>query len=151
MPLPSLGPIPSLILHFLNGMGPRLGNGIFPCFFTFWRGGIWQAILKSFLFFGENFLLLVLLCNTRNPPHATHNTCTTYTYIHVYFLPCTCIHSGGTGGWNNSPRVHSYSGTRWQLRTSTVHSAFSLAYTAKPVNYFGRILVQECIDRSTHS
>ena len=40
-------------------MGPRLGNGISPCFFAFLRGGIWQAIPKSFLFFGENFLLLV--------------------------------------------------------------------------------------------
>ena len=34
-------------------MGPRLGNGISPCFFAFLRGGIWQAIPKSFLFFGE--------------------------------------------------------------------------------------------------
>ena len=41
-------------------MGPRLGNGISPCFFTFLRGGVWQAIPKSFLFFGENFLLLVV-------------------------------------------------------------------------------------------
>ena len=40
-------------------MGPRLGNGISPCFFAFLRDGIWQAIPKSFLFFGENFLLLV--------------------------------------------------------------------------------------------
>jgi len=40
-------------------MGPRLGNGIPPCFFAFLRGGIWQAISKSFLFFRENFLLLV--------------------------------------------------------------------------------------------
>ena len=42
-----------------DGMGPRLGNGISPCFFAFLRGGIWQAVPKSFLFFGENFLLLV--------------------------------------------------------------------------------------------
>ena len=40
-------------------MGSRLGNGISPCFFTFLRGGVWQAIRKSFLFFGEIFLLLV--------------------------------------------------------------------------------------------
>jgi len=33
MPLPSLGPIPSLNSTFFNGMGPRLGNGIF----FFWR------------------------------------------------------------------------------------------------------------------
>ena len=25
--------------HFFNGMGPRLGNGISPCFFTFLSGG----------------------------------------------------------------------------------------------------------------
>jgi len=40
MPLPSLSPIPSLILHSFNGMGLRLGNGISPCFFTILRGGI---------------------------------------------------------------------------------------------------------------
>ena len=51
-------PIPKF--HFFNGMGPRLGNGISPCFFAFLRGGIWQAIPKSFLFFWENFLLLVI-------------------------------------------------------------------------------------------
>jgi len=28
------------ILHFFNGMGPRLGNGISPCFYTFLRGGV---------------------------------------------------------------------------------------------------------------
>jgi len=35
MPLPSLCPIPSLNSTFFNGMGPRLGNGISICFFTF--------------------------------------------------------------------------------------------------------------------
>jgi len=35
IPLPSVGPIPS---HFFNGMGLRLGNGIFPCFFAFIEG-----------------------------------------------------------------------------------------------------------------
>ena len=39
-------------------MGLRLGNGISPGFFTFVRGGVRQAIPKSFLFIGENFLLL---------------------------------------------------------------------------------------------
>ena len=38
--------------EFRDGMGPRLGSGISLCFFTFF-------ILKSFLFYGENFLLLV--------------------------------------------------------------------------------------------
>ena len=59
IPLPSLGPIPSLNSTFVNGMGPRLGKGISPCFFVFLRGGVWQAIAKSFLFFGENFLLFL--------------------------------------------------------------------------------------------
>jgi len=40
-------------------MGPRLSNGISPCFFAFLRDGVGQAIPKSFLFLGENFLLLV--------------------------------------------------------------------------------------------
>jgi len=34
-----------------NGMELRLGNGIYPCFFAFSRGGIWQTIPKSFLIF----------------------------------------------------------------------------------------------------
>ena len=59
MPLPSLSPIPLKNVEFRDGMGPRLGNCISPCFFTFLRGGVWQAIPKSFLFSGENFLLLV--------------------------------------------------------------------------------------------
>jgi len=42
-------------------MGPRLGNSISPCFFAFFRGGIWQAIPKPFLVFRENFLLFVSL------------------------------------------------------------------------------------------
>jgi len=37
IPLPSLGPIP---LKKWDGMGPRLGNGISPCFFAFLRGGM---------------------------------------------------------------------------------------------------------------
>ena len=36
-------------------MGPRLGNDISPCFFAFLRGGVWQDIPSSFLFFGEFF------------------------------------------------------------------------------------------------
>jgi len=59
MPLASLSPIQLKNVEFRDGMGPRLGNGISPCFFAFLRGGIGQAIPKSFLFFGENFLLLV--------------------------------------------------------------------------------------------
>jgi len=41
-PLPSLSPIPlKKNVEFRNGMGPRLGNGISPCFFTFYsRGGV---------------------------------------------------------------------------------------------------------------
>jgi len=38
MPLPSFGPIPSLNSTFFNGMGPRLGNGISPCFFVSFEG-----------------------------------------------------------------------------------------------------------------
>jgi len=34
MPLPSLGPIPLKNVEFRDGMGPRLGNGITPCFLT---------------------------------------------------------------------------------------------------------------------
>ena len=54
------------ILHFFNGMGARLGNGISPCFFTFLRGGVWQAFPKPF-FFWENFLLLVYVSTVINP------------------------------------------------------------------------------------
>ena len=74
MPLSSLGPIPAsvpsqprshpslgpILLRFFNGMGPRLGNCISPCLFTFLRGGVWQAIPKPFCF-GENILLLVYI------------------------------------------------------------------------------------------
>jgi len=35
MPLPSLGPIPLKNVEFMDGTGPRLGNGISPCFFCF--------------------------------------------------------------------------------------------------------------------
>jgi len=40
MSLPSLGPIPLKNVEFWDGTGPRLGNGISPCFFAFLRGGI---------------------------------------------------------------------------------------------------------------
>ena len=59
MPLPSFVPILSLNSAFFNGMGPRLGNGISPCFLAFLRDGV-QAIPKS-LFFGEKFLLLACI------------------------------------------------------------------------------------------
>jgi len=56
MPLPSLGPIPLKNVQFRDGMGPRLGNGISPCFFHFFEE--W-SITGHLLFFRENFLLLV--------------------------------------------------------------------------------------------
>jgi len=60
IPLPSLGLIQSLNSTVLkNGMGLRLGNGISPSVFAVLRGGVWQAIPKSFLFFGEFLFLLV--------------------------------------------------------------------------------------------
>jgi len=40
MPLPSLSPIPIKNVEFRDGMGPRLGNGISPCFFAFMMGRI---------------------------------------------------------------------------------------------------------------
>ena len=40
MPLPSASPIPLKNVEFRDGMGPRLGNGISPCFFAFLRGGV---------------------------------------------------------------------------------------------------------------
>ena len=39
-------------------MGLRLGNGISPCFFTFLRGEVWQAIPKSLLFSEKIFFFL---------------------------------------------------------------------------------------------
>ena len=54
---------PSSVPTLLNDMWLRMGNGIFPCLFAFWRGGIWQAITKSPLVFGENFLLHILGVN----------------------------------------------------------------------------------------
>ena len=59
MPLPSLGPIPLKNVEFRDGMGLRLGNGISPGFFTFVRGGVRQAIPKSFLFTGQFFCFLL--------------------------------------------------------------------------------------------
>jgi len=41
MPLPSLGPIPSLNSTFLMGWDQGwVMNGVSPCFFTFLRGGV---------------------------------------------------------------------------------------------------------------
>jgi len=40
MPLPNFSPIPLKNIEFRDGMGPRLGNGISPCFFTFLRGAV---------------------------------------------------------------------------------------------------------------
>jgi len=37
MPLPGLGPIPLKNVEFRDGMGPRPGNGISPCFFAFYQ------------------------------------------------------------------------------------------------------------------
>ena len=71
------------ILHFFNGMGLRLGNGISPCFFTFVRGGVWWAIAKLFLFFGENFLLLVYMLRI---PLVT----TSHSYIYYLLWP-SCL------------------------------------------------------------
>jgi len=45
-------PASALNSRFFNGMGLRLGNGISPAFL---KGGVSQAIPKSFLFFGKKF------------------------------------------------------------------------------------------------
>jgi len=53
MPLPSLGPIPLKNVEFRDGMGPRLGNGISRCFFTFLRGlrhflaALWRGLFRG--------------------------------------------------------------------------------------------------------
>jgi len=50
----------------------RLGNGISPCFFAFLRVEYDSpSIPKSFLFFGENFLLLVYFAVGWDKPTAT--------------------------------------------------------------------------------
>jgi len=64
-------------------MGPRLGNGISPCFFTFWRGGIWQAILKSFCFLEKFFCFLYYHAIHAIPP-TQHTTLAQHTHIYVY-------------------------------------------------------------------
>ena len=45
---------------FMTGMGLRMGNGISPCFFTLLRGGVGQAITKSFLFFGDEIVYFII-------------------------------------------------------------------------------------------
>ena len=59
-PLPSLSPIPSQNSQLLNEMGPKLGNGTSPCFFTFLRGGVWQVIPKYFYFSEKTFCFLYM-------------------------------------------------------------------------------------------
>ena len=46
---------PSLNSTLFIWMELMLHNGISSCFFPFLRGGVWQAIPKSFFFWGENF------------------------------------------------------------------------------------------------
>jgi len=81
-------------------MGPRLGNGFSPCFFAFLRGGIRQAIPKSFLFFGENFLLLVysksdgVLCFHYLRMRIANNTYHVRTYERTYASSTVSRHSG---------------------------------------------------------
>ena len=45
------------ILHFLNGMGPRLSNGISPCFFIFFEGCMDydRPSLNPYCFFRRKF------------------------------------------------------------------------------------------------
>ena len=60
----------SVSSEFRDGIGPRLGNGISPCFFTSLRGGVRQAIPKSLLFFdkkeggGKSGTPLYVMCGT---------------------------------------------------------------------------------------
>ena len=53
---PRSHPIPKFYIFV---MGWKQGWVISPFYFTFWSAGVWQAIPKSFLFFGENLFLLV--------------------------------------------------------------------------------------------
>ena len=48
MPLPFLSP-----LNSVKGMGLRMGNGIFPGFFAFLRGGVQQVNPKSQFYLGR--------------------------------------------------------------------------------------------------
>ena len=59
MPSPSLSPIPFKSVEFRDGMGPRLSNGISPCFFAFLRDGVWQAFLKSFSFWKSEWTCMI--------------------------------------------------------------------------------------------
>ena len=65
-PLPSLSPIPSQNSQLLNEMGPKLGNGTSPCFFTFLRGGVWQVIPKYFYFSEKTFCFLYMQYPSKN-------------------------------------------------------------------------------------
>ena len=64
---------------FMDGMGPRLGNGISPCFFPFLRGGICQAITKS----RENLLLLVGA--SVSEPHI-YESAMKFLYLYLYIF-----------------------------------------------------------------
>ena len=58
--VPSLSHIPSLNSTFFTWHGTEAGYWHFPCFFPFWRGGVWQFIPKSFFFiFGEYFFTVL--------------------------------------------------------------------------------------------
>ena len=48
-----------IYIFFLNEMGLRMSSCILPCFWTFLRGGLRQAIPKSFLIFRKKFHFLV--------------------------------------------------------------------------------------------
>ena len=61
----------SLNSTFLNGMGLRLGNGIYPmypCFFASPRGEVWQGIPRSFLRKSFRFLCTIVIVSVWNAP-----------------------------------------------------------------------------------
>ena len=44
-------------------MGLRMGNSISPCFFCFWRGGVGQAIINSFITYTGQCPPILTSCN----------------------------------------------------------------------------------------
>ena len=51
------------LVYFMNGMGLRMGNSISPCFFCFWRGGVGQAIINSFITYTGQCPPILTSCN----------------------------------------------------------------------------------------
>ena len=94
----------------MHGMGLKLSNGISPYFFAFLRGGVWQAIPKSFYFSEKSFYFLCTL--------------TSWSVWIVFLLyvgcsravPCPCDHTCAGSAWSGGVCM------LWCIHVACVHN-----------------------------